>query len=111
MGMLVLVFASVSFTWCFISFSKTFKGNSNGQSVLKKTFAKPFVAQVLRVIPVASNGLSCLRMELYGCNGKHLTVHFVVSGKIFSSFCSKLLRRIQRLTSTLTIYIPPIYNF
>ncbi|XP_048580732.1 receptor-type tyrosine-protein phosphatase mu isoform X2 [Nematostella vectensis] len=48
--------------------SAEFDGNSDRDNVKVNWFTRPVGARYIRVLSTASNGATCMRMELYGCN-------------------------------------------
>ena len=53
-------------------FSQDIEGNTNEDKVSVKTFLTPFIAKFVRIRPVTWHQTICLRIELYGCEGKVL---------------------------------------
>ena len=50
--------------------SQDIEGNTNEDEVSVKTFLTPFIAKFVRIRPVTWHQTICLRIELYGCEGK-----------------------------------------
>ena len=56
--------------------SKIFRGNSDGDFVVRNDFEHPVIAQWLRINPTKWADRISLRIELYGCSYKPDVIHF-----------------------------------
>ena len=60
------------------SLSQIFQGNSDYSTVVRHQLNPIFRAIKVRFYPVSWNSLSAMRVELYGCYSKYLSIYMLI---------------------------------
>lgn len=71
------ILIALAFSFCldimpFFNTSQIFQANNNSFAVHRNTFEKPLVTRYIRVNPRTWENAICLRLEVFGCDGKSI---------------------------------------